>query len=132
MDEKLAENVRKALSDVPNVAEVKMFGGIGFMLRGNMAVAVSDRGLLVRVGKDGDAEALERPGASPMVMRGRTMSGYVRVAGIPLDARTVKGWVDRARAHVETLPAKAPQPKAAKKARVKKTGMPRARAGGRT
>jgi len=108
MDEKLAENVRKALSGVSGVTEVKMFGGIGFMLHGNMAVAASDRGLLVRVGKEGDAEALRLPGASAMVMRGRTMTGYVRVAGIPLDARTVKGWVERARAHVNTLPPKGP------------------------
>jgi TfoX/Sxy family transcriptional regulator of competence genes len=65
------------------VSEVKMFGGIGFMLNGNMVVAASDRGLLVRVGKDGAAEACARPGAAPMIMNGREMAGYVRVAGIP-------------------------------------------------
>lgn len=106
----LTEHVRKALSGVEGVREVKMFGGVGFMLHGNMAVAASKRGLLVRVGKEGDGEALKRPGASRMVMAGRTLSGYVRVAGVPFDARTVKGWVARARAHVETLPRKSAAP----------------------
>lgn len=111
MDEELTGHVRAALADARAVAEVKMFGGIGFMLNGHMVAAASDRGLLVRVGKEGEAQALARPGASLMVMNGRTMSGYIRVAG-GLDARSVESWLSLARAHVETLPAKSKVAKA--------------------
>jgi TfoX/Sxy family transcriptional regulator of competence genes len=114
MDDKLAEHVRKALADAKPLREVKMFGGIGFMLSGNMIAAVSDRGLLVRVGKEADTEALARPGAEPMIMRGRRMPGYVRVRE-GLDARSVQSWIKLARAHGETLPAKKPKQAAKKK-----------------
>jgi len=116
IDEKLAQHVRTALAGVSHVSEVKMFGGLGFMLNGNMIAATSDRGLLVRVGEPGEAEALARPGAEPMVMRGRAMTGYVRVKAA-LDARAVKSWVRLARTFVETLPEKsARKPKSKKSA----------------
>jgi hypothetical protein len=63
--------------------------------------------LLVRVGKDGMAAALERPGAAPMVMNGRTMGGFVFVAGDAIeDDDALEGWIATARAFVDTLPAK--------------------------
>jgi TfoX/Sxy family transcriptional regulator of competence genes len=105
IDEKLAAHVRAALTGASPVREVKMFGGIGFMLNGNMIAAASDRGLLVRVGEQHEAEALARPGAEPMVMNGRAMKGFVRVKAA-LDARSVKSWLRLARTFVETLPAK--------------------------
>ena len=74
-EESLSVAVRGHLFGVRVMSEVKMFGGTGFMLNGNMVAAASRRGLLVRVGKDRQAEALARPGARPMVMRGRTMGG---------------------------------------------------------
>jgi TfoX/Sxy family transcriptional regulator of competence genes len=104
IDEKLSDQVRAALAATEGVGEVKMFGGIGFMLNGNMVAAASSRGLLVRVGEEGHAEALQR-GAQPMIMNGRTMKGYVRVTD-KLDARTVKSWLRHAVAFVETLPPK--------------------------
>ena len=106
IDDKLNAHVRSALADARSVREVKMFGGIGFMLAGNMVAAASDRGLLVRVGKEAEAKALSRPGAEPMVMNGRQMAGYVRVGRSDLDARSVKSWLRLARAFVETLPPK--------------------------
>ena len=109
IDQKLTDHVRKALSDATEVREVKMFGGIGFMLNGNMVAATSDRGLLVRVGEPGEPEALTRPGAEPMLMSGRKMRGYIRVKGT-LDARSVKSWLRLARAFVESLPAKQSKP----------------------
>lgn len=117
IDEKLANHVRSALADASQVREVKMFGGLGFMLNGNMVAASSDRGLLVRVGEPGEAEALARPGAQLMLMNGRKMRGYVRVTE-KLDARSVKSWLRLARAFVETLPAKK---SVAKRSRKKKT-----------
>lgn len=108
-DEKLAERVRAALADAASVREVKMFGGVGFMLNGNMVAAASHRGLLVRVGEARVAEALAR-GATPMIMNGRKMKDYVYITEA-MDARAVKSWLRLARVFVETLPVK----KAAKK-----------------
>jgi len=82
-----------------------MFGGIGFMLNGNLLVGASKRGLLLRVGKDGQSQALARPGTRRMEMRGRVMEGYVYVDP-PVAPGAVRGWVDMARAFVRTLPPK--------------------------
>jgi TfoX/Sxy family transcriptional regulator of competence genes len=107
--EDLADAVRHALEGLGSgkTREVRMFGGIGFMLNGNLLVGASDRGLLVRVGKNSQHEALERPGARPMIMRGRTMEGYVYVDPPELTLRAVKSWVQMAVSFVSTLPAKA-------------------------
>ena len=104
--EKLTARVRSALAEAGVVREVKMFGGIGFMLNGNLLVGASKRGLLVRVGKDGEHDALSRRGASPMVMRGRRMGGYVRVDGDALNERALRQWVQLAVGFVGTLPSK--------------------------
>lgn len=111
IDEALAKRVRAALADAGPVREVKMFGGLGFMLNGNMVAAASHRGLLVRVGEAGVTDALAR-GAQPMIMNGRQMKGFVWLPATS-DARAVKSWLRLARAFVATLPAKdAAQPKA--------------------
>ena len=107
-EDDLAARVRAALSGAGTIREVKMFGGIGFMQNGNMVVAVSKRGLLVRVGKDGQHDALGRPGARPMEMRGRPMEGYVYVDLPVLTAGAVKAWIQLALTFVQTLPPKAP------------------------
>ena len=102
----LAERVRTAFA-AKSFSEQPMFGGIAFMLNGNMTVSVSQRGLLARVGKDSYAAALKRKGARPMIMGGRTMSGYVFVDedGTKTD-RDLKGWLDAALKHISTLPPK--------------------------
>jgi TfoX/Sxy family transcriptional regulator of competence genes len=104
----LAESVRTALTGTGTVREVKMFGGIGFMLNGNLVVAASKRGLLARIGKDRQREALARAGARPMVMRGRTMDGYIYVDPPALTARSVQAWLRLAVDFVQTLPPKKP------------------------
>ncbi|HKO94612.1 MAG TPA: TfoX/Sxy family protein [Polyangiaceae bacterium] len=103
-DEKVAGHIRAALADSSSVREVEMFGGLCFMLNGNMVAASSHRGLLVRVGELGMSDALAR-GAQSMIMNGRQMKGFVWVPGTP-DGRAVKAWLRLARAFVETLPAK--------------------------
>ena len=103
----LAASVRAALKGGCAIREVRMFGGIGFMLNGNMVAAASRRGLLLRVGKDRQAEALAQSGARPMVMRGRTMEGYVYVDPPALSKKTVQNGLRMAVAYVQTLPAKA-------------------------
>jgi TfoX/Sxy family transcriptional regulator of competence genes len=104
--EQLAAAVRAALSDAGNVREVKMFGGIGFMLNGNLLAGASGRGLLLRIGQDRSGQALAKPGARPMVMRGRTMEDYIYVDPPALNARAVKSWIRLAAAFVQTLPPK--------------------------
>jgi hypothetical protein len=107
-DYDIAAGVRAALSGTAPMREVKMFGGIGFMLNGNLIAAASKRGLLVRVGKDRQSDALARPGARPMEMRGRIMEGYIYVDPPALTHNAVRQWLQLARDHVQTLPPKAP------------------------
>jgi TfoX/Sxy family transcriptional regulator of competence genes len=101
----LAANIRSALSRSGTIREVKMFGGIGFMLNGHLVAAASKRGLLLRVGEDGQGEGIAL-GARAMVMRGRTMKDYVYVDPGAIDARAVKNWVRLAVTFVKTLPPK--------------------------
>jgi TfoX/Sxy family transcriptional regulator of competence genes len=107
-EEKLAERLRELLADEEGVVEKKMFGGLGFMLNGNMAVAASGSGgLLVRVDPE-EADALfARPHASSMEMRGRPITGWLRVEPKGLKTkRQVEGWVKRGVAYAKTLPPK--------------------------
>jgi len=129
LDEDLTASVRAALARDGDVREVKMFGGIGFMLNGNLVVAASRRGLLVRVGKDQQREALVRPGARPMVMRERVMEGYIYVDPPALAGRAaVQPWVRLALAFVRTLPPK----QAAKKKVGSVKSRPKSTSTGRT
>ena len=100
-----AAGVRAALAGAGGLAEVKMFGGIGFMLNGNMVAGASRRGLLVRVGKDAQGQALAQPGVRPMVMRGRVMDGYVYLDPA-IDAAAVRNLLRLAVTFVQTLPPK--------------------------
>ena len=111
VDENLAERTRAMLAGAGAVREVRMFGGLCFMLNGNMVAGTSKRGLLVRVGKERHAEALARPGARPMEMTGRPMEGYVFIDPPPSDERALQDWLDLAIGFVKTLPPKAPKAK---------------------
>ena len=102
----LVVDVRAALSDAGTIREVKMFGGTAFLLNGNMVAAASPRGLLLRVGKERHDAVAGRQGISPMVMGGRTMTGYVRADPATLTPRTLKAWLGEAVAFVRTLPPK--------------------------
>ncbi len=106
-DESLAARVKEILAEQPDIAERKMFGGLAFMLAGNMACCVTDRGLMVRVGPDGYAEALALPHAGVMDITGRPMRGWVLVAAAGLESRaSLTEWVDRGASFAATLPAK--------------------------
>jgi hypothetical protein len=87
------------------------------MLDGNMVAGVFREGLLVRVGGDARAEALARPGARPMEMRGRAMRGYVVVDAAGLSERALERWLEEAATFVGTLPPKAPRPAGASERR---------------
>ena len=107
-DEDLAERIRGFLGDVP-VTEKKMFGGLAFLVGGNMSVAASGQGgLLVRHDPD-DADALlAEPGAYEFDMGGRgPMKGWLRVDESVLDDdETLEAWVTRGVTYAESLPAK--------------------------
>jgi TfoX/Sxy family transcriptional regulator of competence genes len=109
VDENLADRMRAALAGNGQLREVRMFGGLCFMLNGNMVGGTSKRGLLVRVGKEGHASALARPDARPMEMSGRLMEGYVVVDPPPKEDRVLREWLELAVAFVQTLPAKPPK-----------------------
>ena len=106
--EELADRIRGLLPDRRGLVEKKMFGGIAFMLDGNMLVCPTREGaLIVRVGKDNMTDALAQPGAETMEMGGRAMSGFVVLAGDAIeDDDALAAWLGRARAFVSTLPAK--------------------------
>ena len=106
-DPDLAERIRDALSGVPDVSERKMFGGIAFMVGGNMACGVYGNDLMARLGKDGAAEAAAGEDARPMQMAGRTMKGYVLVDAAALaDDAALTVWVARCVEFAESLPPK--------------------------
>jgi TfoX/Sxy family transcriptional regulator of competence genes len=107
VDEDLAERMRVALAAAGQVREVKMFGGLCFMLDGNMVAGASKRGLLVRVGREQQSAALARPGAKPMEMTGRRMQGYVFVDPPPPDEEALRDWLNLAVTFVKTLAPKA-------------------------
>ena len=115
-DEETAERVRKLLSGRRDVVPKKMMGGLCFMVAGSMCCVVSGKGgLLIRVGPDAFARALAEPHVEPMEMRGRIMTGFVRVApeGFRTDAM-LKKWVERGLAFVTAMPKDAPKKTAAK------------------
>lgn len=106
-DEGLAERIREQLGADPDIAEKRMFGGIAFLYRGNMAVGVTGDDLMVRVGPDATDAALARPGARLFDMTGRPMRGWVVVAGSAVAEDDVLGeWIDEGRAFVAGLPPK--------------------------
>ena len=110
-DDDLAQRMRAVLAATGTVREVRMFGGLCFMLNGNMVAGVSKHGLLVRVGKEQHADALKLPGAKPMEMTGRPMEGYIFVDPAPGDDQALRDWLDRGVAFVKTLPPKSPKSK---------------------
>jgi len=106
-DEKTVGRVRKLLSIRPDVVEKKIMGGLCFMVKDRMCCSVSGKGgLLIRVGSDAHQLMLAEPHVEPMEMRGRVMTGFVRVApeGYRTDAE-LKKWVKRGVEFVETMPS---------------------------
>ena len=107
-DEDLANRLREQLADQPAVTEKRMFGGLAFLVAGNMSVGVTNRSeLMVRVGADGSDEALAQPHARMFDMSGRPMPNWVVVAreGFASDA-DLAAWVARGVAYARSLPPK--------------------------
>jgi TfoX/Sxy family transcriptional regulator of competence genes len=107
-DEDLANRVREQLAGEEPRTEKAMFGGLAFLVAGNMAVAINRDGLMVRVGPEAGDAAAEEPHARAMTMGSRQMKGWVLVApeGLRTDAQ-LRDWVRRGVAFARSLPPKA-------------------------
>jgi TfoX/Sxy family transcriptional regulator of competence genes len=107
-DERLAERLRGLIGAEPGLTEKKMFGGLAFLVNGNMAVGASGQGgILVRVDPDASAELVASTPAEPMEMRGRQMAGWLRVQDADVERdEDLAPWVERGVAFARSLPPK--------------------------
>ena len=93
-DRDLIERVRVALRLEPDVVERRMFGSVGFMTRGKLAIGARTGRIMCRVNPSLVPDLLKRPGCRQVIMRGRTMKGYVHVAEVALRAEeALRRWV---------------------------------------
>jgi hypothetical protein len=107
-DEDLANRIRELILTEPGITEKKMFGGLAFLINGNMSVSASGQGgLLLRVDPDETGALLRKPHAEPFAMRGREMQGWLRVSpeGVKTK-RQLETWVARGVGYARSLPAK--------------------------
>jgi TfoX N-terminal domain len=107
-DEDLADRIRELLSGEKGLEEKRMFGGLAFLINGNMSVAASGQGgLLVRVPPEDTDQLVTRNHVSPMVMAGREARGWLRVddAGVKTK-RQLQGWVSRGVGYARSLKPK--------------------------
>jgi TfoX/Sxy family transcriptional regulator of competence genes len=107
-DEDLANRIRELIAAEPNLTEKRMFGGLAFLIGGNMSVAASGQGgLMVRVDPEETDALLAKPHAGPFEMRGRSMQGWVRIASEGVRTkRQLEPWVRRGVAYARSLPPK--------------------------
>lgn len=107
-DERLAERVREAIGDLPGLVEKKMFGGVGYLISGNMACGVNEDNLIVRVGPTQYEAALTEPHARPFDLTGRPMKGWIYVdpEGHEMQA-DLERWVQQGIEFALSLPPKA-------------------------
>jgi hypothetical protein len=107
-DEDLARRIRELLADEPGVTEQRMFGGLAFLVGGNMSVAASGQGgLMVRVAPEDTETLVGEPHARPFEMRGRAMRGWLRVDAEGVrTGEQLEPWVERGVAYARSLPAK--------------------------
>jgi TfoX/Sxy family transcriptional regulator of competence genes len=106
-DEMLALRIRAVLGSLPDLDEKKMFGGVGFLLNGNMACRVHKNDLIVRVGPAGYEQALSRPHTRSFDMTGRPMAGWIMVAPQGCEAEhDLKTWIKQGLEFASSLPEK--------------------------
>jgi len=107
-DEHLAERIRDLITGTAEISEMTMFGGLAFLVNGNMAVAASGKGgLLARVDPEQAEGLIDGDTVAPMEMGGRTMTGWLHVSpGVLEDDEQLETWVIRCVTHASTLPPK--------------------------
>jgi TfoX/Sxy family transcriptional regulator of competence genes len=106
-DQELSQRIRELLADQEDVVEKQMFGGIAFMVRGNVACGLTKQDLLIRIGPERNDEALAHPHARPMDFTGKPMKGwiYVSLEGYETD-KELAHWVQQGVAFALSLPPK--------------------------
>jgi len=105
-DEQLATRIRALLSDRADVSERKMFGGLTFLVGGNMCCGVNKDELIVRLDPEREDEALSRPHTRAMDFTGRHMPGFITVQPEGLDNEQLDRWMQGHRARAASLPPK--------------------------
>jgi TfoX/Sxy family transcriptional regulator of competence genes len=106
-DEGLAHRVREFIQDQPYLVEKKMFGGVGFMLQGNMATGIYKNDLIVRVGPDRYEEAVKEPHVKEFDITGRPMKGWIMVSPEGTeDDQDLADWVGQGIDFALSLPPK--------------------------
>jgi hypothetical protein len=106
-DEGLAQRIRQELDQVPDLVEKKMFGGVAFMVRGNMACGVHKDMLMVRVGPERYEETIQMPHTRPFDMTGRAMKGWLLVEPGGMESEAdLKDWLNQGVDFAMTLPPK--------------------------
>jgi hypothetical protein len=105
-DEKLAARIRKSLAGTSGIVEKRMFGGVAFLLRGNMLVGVHKDALVARIAPGDTDEALRDKHARIFDITGRPMKGWILVSARGVAGARLSRWIERARDFVKTLPAK--------------------------
>jgi len=110
-DEALAARLRNGLGALQGVSETRMMGGLCVLVNGNMLAGVHRTkdgrdGIMFRVGKDSQAEALRRHGATPVELGGRRMGGFVFLDAAACNDAVLRSWIDLALGFVRTLPPK--------------------------
>jgi TfoX/Sxy family transcriptional regulator of competence genes len=106
-DQDLAQRIKKTLAPLPGLEEKKMFGGVCFLIRGNMACGVHGSDLIVRVGLERYPEALRKPHVKLFDITGRPMKGWIMVASGGVTSESdLKGWVEQGVEFTATLPPK--------------------------
>jgi TfoX/Sxy family transcriptional regulator of competence genes len=106
-DEGLAQRMRDQMADFPGVVEKKMFGGIGFLVNGNMACGVNKDYLIVRLDHEQYEEAMKKPSVKSFDMTGRPMKGWIMVSpGGYKTEEELKDWIQQGMAFASSLPEK--------------------------
>ena len=106
-EELTAERIREVLARRPGFVEKKMFGGVGFMLNGNMCCGVWKKFLILRIGPDAYDETLDKDNVAEFDITGRPMKGWVMVTPEGFDQpEALRGWINQAISFVQSLPKK--------------------------
>lgn len=123
-DETLAKRLRRLLASEKGVSERKMFGGLCFLVNGNMLCGIDGNRCMFRVGKEREAEALSRPGATPMDFTGRPLGGFIWVDSTHCGDASLRGWVRFALQFVAPLPPKKKKAAAPRRSQSRRIARP--------
>lgn len=106
-NEALATRIRALVAGEAGLTEKRMFGGLSFLINGNMSVGVHGEDMIVRIAPEGNDSALREPGVRPFDITGRPMRGWLYVTGSSVgDKRSLSKWVNRGVSFARSLPAK--------------------------